>query len=269
MPSKFKPCGVITLTTDFGHTGSFIGTMKGVMLSHAPELNIVDLTHEILVHWPAEAGFWLHRSFRYFPAGTVHMAVVDPGVGTDRGVLAVEAQGHVFIGPDNGLLAEIIEGLEDATTIRVSDAMLEKCALPDVSSTFHGRDIFAPIAAQLASGKIAPSELGKVTSDYIPSIIEPAELIAGQVRGVVITSDNFGNLITNIDEALLASFDEPCVHAGGHELFISKTYGNVRPGDLLSLINSSGVLEIACAEQSAAEALSISRGSPIVVKEAG
>ena len=95
---------IITLTTDFGHKGPFVAVMKGVILQHAPDARIIDLTHEILVHWPAEAGFWLARSYRYFPAGTVHVAVVDPGVGTERNIIAVELDGHVFLAPDNGLL---------------------------------------------------------------------------------------------------------------------------------------------------------------------
>ena len=172
MGVNFKPSGVVTLTTDFGHRGSFIGVMKGVMLSRSPNLKIVDLTHEVLVHWPAEAGFWLHRSFEYFPKGTVHLAVVDPGVGTDRSVLVVEAAGHVFIGPDNGLSAEIIESFA-ATTIRVDEAALGNIALTAISATFHGRDIFAPIAAEIASGNVKISDLGAEVDDYIPSLIDP------------------------------------------------------------------------------------------------
>ncbi|MGR8946788.1 MAG: SAM hydrolase/SAM-dependent halogenase family protein [Gammaproteobacteria bacterium] len=266
MSVKFNASGVVTLTTDFGHRGSFIGVMKGVMLTRAPSLKIVDLTHEVLVHWPAEAGFWLHRSFGYFPPGTVHLAVVDPGVGTDRSVLVVEAAGHVFIGPDNGLLAEVIESY-DSKTIRVSEAALKKFALANISATFHGRDIFAPIAAEIASGKIQISDLGVEVSDYIPSLIDPPEMMGGQVRGVVITSDNFGNLITNIEANLTQLFKAPRIHAGGHKISVSRTYGDVSPGELLCLINSSGVLEIACAEQSAEEALNIGRGSPVVVDE--
>jgi S-adenosylmethionine hydrolase len=111
-----KMSGVITITTDFGHQGPFVGVMKGVMLSRLPDARIVDLTHEIVVHWPAEAGFWLVRSFGYFPAGTVHVAVVDPGVGTSREIVAVTAKGHVFLAPDNGLLAPISTvGTESAT----------------------------------------------------------------------------------------------------------------------------------------------------------
>ncbi|MEM7467440.1 MAG: SAM-dependent chlorinase/fluorinase [Pseudomonadota bacterium] len=266
MTIQFKPSGVITLTTDFGHRGSFIGTMKGVMLARESSLKIIDLNHEILVHWPAEAGFWLRRSFNYFPTGTVHLAVVDPGVGTDRSVLAVLAEGHVFVGPDNGLLAEIIETF-DATVIRVSEKSLSKSSLKQVSATFHGRDLFSPLAADIASGAISIAELGETTEDYIPSLVEPPEVIGSKVQGVVITSDNFGNLITNIDESLLESFDSPVVLAGGHTLSMSRTYGDVSPGDLLCLVNSAGVLEIACAEQSAIEALNISRGAPVSVEE--
>src|SRR5580658_10956223 len=103
-----EPSGVITVTTDFGHQGPFVGVMKGVILARFPQARIVDLTHEIVVHWPAEAGFWLARSFAYFPAGTVHLAVVDPGVGTARDLLVVSAAGHSFVAPDNGLLAGVV-----------------------------------------------------------------------------------------------------------------------------------------------------------------
>lgn len=264
MTTEFEPCAVVSLTTDFGHRGPFIGTMKGVMLSRSRDLKIIDLTHEILVHWPAEAGFWLHRSFSYFPKGTVHLAVVDPGVGTDRSVLIVIAQGHVFVAPDNGLLAEVIEAY-DSTVIRVSDSAVRKFALEQISATFHGRDIFAPLAAEIASGNVAVDALGEITGDYIPSLVEPPELHHGEVKGIVITSDNFGNLITNIEASLLDAFSNPKVLAGGHELPISRTYADATPGELICLVNSSQVLEIACVEQSAADALSIGRGSPIVV----
>lgn len=266
MAIEFDACGVVSLTTDFGHRGPFIGTMKGVMLDKSPQLKIVDLTHEVLVHWPAEAGFWLHRSFSYFPKGTVHLAVVDPGVGTDRSVLVVVAEGHVFVAPDNGLLAEVIEAYE-STVIRVDDGVLTKISLANISATFHGRDIFSPLVAEIASGKVKVETLGETTRDYIPSLIEPPVLSGGELKGIIITSDNFGNLISNIDASLLQQFAKPKIMAGGHELPVSRTYADVKPGELICLINSSQVLEIACAEQSASDALSIGRGSPIVVRE--
>lgn len=266
MTDSFEPSGVVTITTDFGHRGPFVGTMKGVILNRFPEAKIIDLTHEAYVHWPAEAGFWLERSFRYFPSGTVHLAVVDPGVGTDRSVLLVMAEGQLFLAPDNGLLAGVIEST-DATIIKVDEAKLGGIALEVVSATFHGRDIFAPLAGSLASGQVAPGSLGDPTLDFIPSLIEPPDMHGNSLHGIVITSDNFGNIITNIDISDVSRFSNPTVQAGGHDIPLLRTYGDVAPGELLALVNSLNVVEIACAEQSAAELLGIGRGAPVVVKD--
>lgn len=266
MSKHFKPSGVVTVTTDFGHRGPFVGTMKGVIVSRFPAARIIDLTHEAYVHWPAEAGFWIARSYHYFPSGTVHLAVVDPGVGTDRSVLLALGDGHAFLAPDNGLLAEVIEKTA-ATVFRLRDELIEAHALGDVSATFHGRDVFAPLAARLAAGELDSGALGKPSSDYVPSIIEPAERRGAQLTGVVITTDHFGNLISNIERADIDAFKRPVVQAGGHEMPLLRTYGDARPGALLGLINSFGVLEIACAEQNAAETLGIGRGAPIKVIE--
>ncbi|MFP6780554.1 MAG: SAM-dependent chlorinase/fluorinase [Gammaproteobacteria bacterium] len=266
MTDSFIPSGVVTITTDFGHRGPFVGTMKGVILNRFPEAKIIDLTHEAYVHWPAEAGFWLERSFRYFPTGTVHLAVVDPGVGTGRSVLLALADGQLFLAPDNGLLAGVIEATQ-ASVIKIDDAKLVGIALQSVSATFHGRDIFAPLAGSLASGQVMPESLGEATLDFIPSLIEPPDMHGKNLHGIVITSDNFGNVITNIDQRDISPFNNPTIHAGGHEIPLLRTYGDVAPGELLALVNSLNVVEIACAEQSAAELLGIGRGSPIVVSE--
>jgi S-adenosylmethionine hydrolase len=250
MTVSFKPSGVVTITTDFGHRGPFVGTMKGVILNRFPDAKIIDLTHEAYVHWPAEAGFWLERSFRYFPSGTVHLAIVDPGVGTDRSVLLVLAEGQLFLAPDNGLLAGVIDST-DATVIKIDESKLNGIALEVVSATFHGRDIFAPLAGSLASGQVVPESLGEPTLDFIPSLIDPPELHGRSLHGIVITSDNFGNIITNIDRRDISQFSRPVVHAGGHDIPLLRTYGDVAPGELLALINSLNVVEIACAEQSA------------------
>ncbi len=268
MSALFKPSGVITITTDFGHRGPFVGTMKGVILDRFADAKIIDLTHEAFVHWPAEAGFWLERSFRYFPTGTVHLAVVDPGVGTDRSVLLVLAEGHAFLAPDNGLLGGVIDAVE-ATVIRVEEEHIARLALDSVSATFHGRDIFAPITGEIAAGRTPPEELGKVTQDYIPSLIESPEMYARELHGIVITSDNFGNLITNVDRNMLEQFEQPVVRAGGHSIPLRRTYADVSPGDLLALVNSLHVVEIARAEQSAAELLGLGRGAPVVIVEGG
>jgi S-adenosylmethionine hydrolase len=268
-PSNNKPSGVITLTTDFGHQGPFVGVMKGRILTRFPEAKIIDLTHEIVVHWPAEAGFWLARSFEYFPAGTVHVAVVDPGVGTSRDIVAVSAQGHVFLAPDNGLLAPIVSRHPDATVVRLNAVQLTRLGIHRPSATFHGRDIFAPVGAELAAGRCTLESLGERVQPQalVPAWVDDPTVEPGSVTGVVITIDHFGNLISNIDAALIERFRLPLVHAGNHSFPLLRTYGDTRPGEYLALVNSFGVIEIARAEQSATEGLGLSRGAPVVVRD--
>ncbi|HKU17269.1 MAG TPA: SAM-dependent chlorinase/fluorinase [Steroidobacteraceae bacterium] len=262
----FTPCGVITLTTDFGQQGPFVATMKGRLLAHLPSARIIDVTHEVPVYWPAEAGFWLARAYTYFPAGSVHVAVVDPGVGTSRDIIVVAAEGHAFLAPDNGLLAPVVARTRSPSIFRLDTAKaIARFKLPAPSATFHGRDIFAPLGAELAAGRIAPSELGPKTTDIVPSWVDEPTATAEQVSGVIITIDHFGNLITNIDAELIGAFADPVVRTGGHTLPLRRTYGDVRPGDFLALVNSFGVIEIARAEQSAAEALGLGRGAPVTI----
>lgn len=266
----FSPCGVITITTDFGHQGPFVATMKGVMLTRLPTARIIDVTHEVPVYWPAEAGFWLARSYKYFPAGAVHVAVVDPGVGTSRDIIAVEADGHAFLAPDNGLLAPIVTREANARIRRVElPAAIERFRLATPSATFHGRDIFAPIAAELAAGRARLEDLGADIDDIVPAWVDDPTRAADHVTGVIITIDHFGNLITNIDAGMIERFARPVVRAGGREFALKRTYGDVRPGEYLALINSFGVVEIARAEQSAAEGLGLGRGAPVTVASLG
>jgi S-adenosylmethionine hydrolase len=265
--SEPKPSGLITLTTDFGHEGPFVGVMKGVIWGRFPEARLVDLTHEIVAHWPAEAGFWLSRAYRYFPAGTVHVAVVDPGVGTSRSNLVVQADGHLFLAPDNGLLAPVVARAQQALIVRLGSGELGRLGIHRPSATFHGRDVFAPVAAELAAGRVSARELGEVTDTLIPSWVEEPSVEPRSVAGVVITMDHFGNLITNIDATLIERFRLPLVHAGNHHFDLLRTYGDTRPGEYLALINSFGVLEIARAENSAAEGLGLSRGAPVIVRD--
>jgi S-adenosylmethionine hydrolase len=262
---RFVASGVITLTTDFGSEGPFVAVMKGCILARYRAATLVDVTHEIPVHWPAEAGFWLARSFRYFPAGTVHVAVVDPGVGTGREILCVERDEHVFLAPDNGLLAAVIGANPEAVVIRVDPQLLGPLDLPVPSATFHGRDIFAPIAAALAGGQILPRELGEISREYVPDWVEEPVVATGQITGAILTVDHFGNLISNIDAGLVRKLEAPVVRVGTHRLPLLKTYGDVAPGEYLALINSFGVLEIARAEQSAADGLGVGRGAPVQV----
>lgn len=264
--TDFDPSGVLTLTTDFGHKGPFVATMKGVILTRFPDARIVDLTHETDVCFPSEAGFWLSRAYTWFPRGTTHIAVVDPGVGTQREIIAVVLDGHVFLAPDNGLLAPLAE--RDGAVVFTLD--LRKPArfkLGPISDTFHGRDVFAPIGAGLASGEFRPESLGPRASSVIPSWIEEPSASKHGIAGVIVAVDNFGNLISNITRAHLARFDHPIVHAGGHRFELQRTYGMVTPGEYLALINSFDALELARAEQSAADGLGLSRGAPIEVRE--
>jgi S-adenosylmethionine hydrolase len=266
-PAALQPSGVITITTDFGHQGPFVGVMKGRILSRFPQARIIDLTHEIVVHWPAEAGFWLARSFEYFPSGTVHVAVVDPGVGTSRDIVAVSAREHLFLAPDNGLLAPIVSRHSDASIVRLDLQQLGRFGVQRPSATFHGRDIFAPIAAELAAGRCVLTDLGEPREALVPAWVDEPTVDAHGVAGVIITIDHFGNLISNIDAPLLGRFRQPVVQAGNHSFPLLRTYGNAQPGEYLALINSFGVLEIARAEQSAAEGLGLSRGAPVTVRE--
>jgi S-adenosyl-L-methionine hydrolase (adenosine-forming) len=259
--------GVITITTDFGHQGPFVGVMKGCILARFPEARIVDLTHEIVVHWPAEAGFWLTRAFGYFPEGTVHVAVVDPGVGTSRSIVAMRASGHFFVAPDNGLLAPLVGRTREALIVRVGAAELAHLGIQHPSATFHGRDIFAPLAAELAAARVRLEDLGETVTTLVPSWVEEPAVEARSVSGVVITIDHFGNLISNIDAALIERFRLPLVHAGNHAFPLLRTYGDTRPGEYLALVNSFGVIEIARAEHSAAEGLGLSRGAPVIVRD--
>lgn len=266
----FSASGVITLTTDFGPQGPFVATMKGRILARLPEARIIDVTHDVPVYWPAEAGFWLARAYSYFPLGSVHVAVVDPGVGTSRDIIAVVADGHAFLAPDNGLLAPIVTKLPQAEISRFdATRAAAKFKLPQASATFHGRDIFAPLAAEIAGRRALPSDLGPRTTDIVPSWVDEPAVAADQVAGVVITTDHFGNLITNIDGSLIAQFSRPMVRTGGHSFALRRTYGDVSPGEFLALVNSFGVVEIARAEQSAAEALGLGRGAPVVVTDGG
>ncbi|MDH4107023.1 MAG: SAM-dependent chlorinase/fluorinase [Gammaproteobacteria bacterium] len=258
--------GVITITTDFGHKGPFAGVMKGVILTRFPAARIVDLAHDIPAHWPPEAGFWLSRSYRYFPAGTVHIAIVDPGVGTDREIIVAECGGHCFLAPDNGLLAPVLSE-PDVAVYRLDPKRLSRLCLPTPSLTFQGRDVFAPVAAEIAAGRLGASDVGQPFRDWAPSWLDDPIADRGRVSGVVVTIDTFGNLISNIEGELIAAMHHPVVSLAGHRIEMKATYGRAVPGSYLGLVNSFGVLEIARAEGSAAEGLGVDRGAPVVVND--
>lgn len=264
-----KPSGVITFTTDFGHKGPFSGVMKGVILGRFPAARLVDLGHDIPAHWPPEAGFWISRSYRYFPPGTIHLAIVDPGVGTDRRILIVEYDDHLFVAPDNGLLEPVLENAPPGAIVALDLSRLTDLGLDAPSLTFHGRDVFAPVAAELAAGRMAPSHLGRPIEDWTPGWIDPPGTeTPGRVSGVIVTIDTFGNLISNIDRTLIADMKKPVAQLGGRRFDMRPTYGRATPGDYLALVNSFDVVEVARAEGSAADGLGTERGAPIVVIDA-
>ena len=259
--------GVITMTTDFGHKGPFAAVMRGVILSRNPNTHVIDLAHDIPPQWPPEAGFWISRAYPYFPRGTIHMGIVDPGVGTEREILVVEHDGHVFIAPDNGLLAPLLDHAEDAKVWQLDIERLTSLNLTKPSATFHGRDIFAPVAAELAAGRLSLTEIGNAVTEWTPGWLEDPEVSAGKVSGTIITIDAFGNLISNIDASLIKDFREPVAHIAGHQIPTLTTYGRAKPGDLLALINSFDVVEIAKSEGSAAEGLGSERGAPLIITD--
>lgn len=263
----FHPSGVVTLTTDFGQQGPFVAVMKGRVLTRFPEARLIDITHEVPVHWPVEAGFWLARAYHYFPPGTVHVAVVDPGVGTQRDIIGIVADGHIFLSPDNGLLAQLANRVKDRRIYRLTPEVLKRLALGGPSATFHGRDIFAPLAAEMAAGRLQLETIGPEVDEIVPSWMDEPIESKDQVVGTVVTLDHFGNLITNIEASMVKRFVHPRVRTGGHEFALRRTYGDVRPGEFLALINSFDVLEIAQAERSAAEALGLGRGAPVSVTD--
>ena len=258
------PSGIITITTDFGHKGPFAAVMKGVILGRFPGARVVDLAHDIPAQWPPEAGFWVSRSFRWFPRGTVHLAIVDPGVGTERDILVAECEGHVFMAPDNGLLAQLLDKCESP---RVGRLDVDRLDLPPPSATFHGRDIFAPVAADLAAGRIRMDDVASPTREWIPGWVDDPQPGDQKVSGIVITIDNFGNLISNIDATLIEGFVQPVAEIAGHEIPMLPTYGRAQPGEYLALVNSFGVVEVARAEGSAADGLGAARGAPIAVRD--
>jgi len=243
---------LITLTTDFGLRGHFAGAMKGVILCIEPHARIVDISHEVAPYAIAEGAFALAQAYRWFPAGTIHVAVVDPGVGTPRRPLLVQAAGQYFVAPDNGLLSMMYA--REKHGVRAVSA--EKFFLKPVSRTFHGRDVFAPVAAHLARG-VKPPQFGKLISDYLRSGFGmPVQTSERTWEGAVLVVDRFGNLITNfpVEEfrAILAGRFEVAVGAGRIRRCAS-SYEAGGEGELFLIEGSSGYLEIASRQASAAQ----------------
>lgn len=255
---------LISLITDFGSGSVFVGTMKAAMLRRAPRAMIVDLTHEVAPGDVAEAGFWLARCYRHFPEGSIHVAVVDPGVGTTRGIVAAAHDGHVFLAPDNGLVSTIPGLPARGRCHLLSEDWRRAQGWPQPSRTFHGRDIFAPLAAELARGHIRIEEIGPAAGRLVASALPEPVASAGQLRGQVISIDTWGNLITNIGAELLRGLEQVTVRVGACHASLAITYADAPPGELVALVNAFGVLEIACNRGSAAQVTGVARGAPVI-----
>lgn len=256
---------VITLLTDFGFADNFVGVMKGVILSINPEATIVDITHEIPPQDVLTAAFLLETSWPYFPSGSIHVAVVDPGVGTARRAIAVETPRAIFLAPDNGLLTPIIKGGKVKKIISLTNP---RYWLPDLSYTFHGRDVFAPVAAYLSLG-VPLEEMGTPIED--PVLLEwpcPSKLPDGTIVGHILHIDRFGNLITNLKPEDLR--EGVVIKVAGHEIHgLKKTFADVGVGEPVAYIGSSGYLEIAIRQGNAAHTFKLRRGDKIYVEGRG
>jgi len=257
---------LVALLTDFGTRDHYVGVMKGVILGRCRHAHIVDVSHGITPQDVTEAAFVLSAAYRYFPEGTLFVCVVDPGVGGERGIICMEANGQVFLAPDNGLLGVVAN---QSRPKAIHSVQKRRYFLPEVSSTFHGRDIFAPVAAHLCSG-VEPKDLGPPLAHVRPlSLPRPIKTAGGVLRGEVIYVDQFGNLITNVTEgALQTAFAVPREQIevrvrGGVVRGIAGSYCDVPEGELVALIGSSGYLEVALNKGSAAAHLGCSRGETV------
>jgi S-adenosyl-L-methionine hydrolase (adenosine-forming) len=255
---------VIALLTDFGTRDHYAGAMKGVALGICPDATLVDISHDLPAHDVFGAALELAAAYKYFPAGTIFLVVVDPGVGSTRRGIAVEAGDYRFVAPDNGVLSAV---LDDHPAKRVVELTERKYARPTVSRTFEGRDRFAPAAAWLAKG-VELTALGRSAGTIQRLDIPKPEISADRIAGQVLRVDRFGNLITNIDRR---SFDRLAdgpldIQVGSHAVSrVVSTYMDVGDGEVCALFGSTDHLEVAANGASAAHRLDVGRGAPVHV----
>jgi S-adenosylmethionine hydrolase len=257
---------VISLTTDFGTGDHEAGVLKGVIWKIAPVVHIADLSHDISPHDILEAGLLLWRAEPYFPDGTIHVAVVDPGVGTSRRGIAAHLGSQYFIGPDNGLLTLLLARAE-VNNLTTSFVHLDRPEywLPEVSNVFHGRDVFAPVAAYLASGTLF-NALGTSINDPVRLEIPKPTPIPGGWLGQVIHIDHFGNLSINLNASHLKNTKEVTFNIKGEQIAgLVSTFGERPIGTLVALFDSSGLLAISVVNGSAAQALNARVGDKVEV----
>jgi len=258
-----KKSKIITLTTDFGEGSFYVGSMKGVILSINPRATVVDVTHSIAPGDILCASYTIFVAYRYFPRGAIHVIVVDPGVGGKRRILGASIDGHIFLAPDNGVLSFILQKKEPQSIVELKR---KDYFLKDVSSTFHGRDIFAPAAAHLSKG-LALSKLGPRASRITRAEMEAAKITGSHIAGSIIYVDSFGNCVSNISRKTFGSRidkDRTQVRIKGKRIKgISGFYSESEKGRLIALFGSAGFLEVAVVGGNAAKKLNIQPPCPI------
>lgn len=257
---------IVTLTTDFGLKDGNVGVMKGIIWNLAPRAHIADLSHQISPQNIAEAALILSRSATYFPPDTVHVVVVDPGVGTSRRPIAARIDEQLFVGPDNGFLTLLLEHAEQANLYtEFIHLNRPQFWLPNISHVFHGRDIFAPVGGHLASGTPLLA-LGSSITELVRLPMARPRPIPGGYEGEIIHIDHFGNLSTNLRLADLAGHNSLSIQLRGTQVpGLYQTFGELPPGSLMALIGSTGSLIISLVNGSAAQALGAQTGDPLTV----
>jgi S-adenosylmethionine hydrolase len=254
---------LITLLTDFGLRDHYVAAMKGSVLSICPDASLVDVTHEITPYSITEAAYTLSQTWSCFPAGTIHIVVVDPGVGSARRPLLIEAGGHFFIGPDNGVFGMVLAGRTDWTARQITDARYFR---PEVSQTFHGRDLFAPVAAHLATG-VMSSQFGDTCQDLVPlENANPVQTGPHTWQGTVLTVDRFGNIITSFSWNDFANIAARRFEMRAGELIACRYYPHydeAGPGEPFLLRGSGDYVEVSLNQGDAARAAQVRTGSPV------
>jgi S-adenosylmethionine hydrolase len=259
---------IITLTTDFGLSDHFVGTMKGVILDIVPEATIVDIGHSVQAFDILDGALTIAQAYNYFPAGTVHLVVVDPGVGTARRPIIASTDRHHFVAPDNGVLSLMYSREE---RLHVRNITSDHYFLQPICNTFHGRDVFAPVAAYLAKG-VDSQKFGDEVSDFVRfNAPRPKPMEGNALRGVVLKVDRFGNLVTNFmpeDVPALVGENPPAfkVTVGKREVSsLHRAYAEGAPGEVFAILGSMGYLEIAANRGSAAQLLGVGKGAEVVL----
>ncbi len=256
----------ITLLTDFGLQDGFVGVMRGVILSIAPDAQIADISHRISPQNVQEGSLALARTVKYYPKGCVHVVVVDPGVGTARRPIAAQMGDQYFVAPDNGVLSHVYDEAEsNGMPIEMVHLNNPKYWLPKISNVFHGRDIFAPVGAHLANG-IAISTLGSPIEDIIRINLTKVEIFHNGLKGQIVLIDNFGNLITNIESKNLDGFEKILIVLCGTEINgMAETFGERENGELIALIGDAQDLWISVVNGSACDRLGAKVGDTVEI----